>query len=227
MAVPTLPFDKLVEKVKFNLGRVGDTTMDDYVPEWLNSAQKLICTKQNFWFMHTSTTLTLSTGTGVVNLPTDFKDEDSVWYTHPTTGEFVPIDPMDEDDYRKEYNDTDTGEPLHYIVRPTTLFVRPLADADYTLTLVYWAFPQDMTIGMAEGVNKLMDNYPDALEAGATYMGFRYLSEFEDAGSWKGIFDGNIADLISDNVNRVLPDEFVMPVRTDVKASTIGTPKNR
>ena len=52
--------DRLVELVKLNVGRTGDTDLDDYVLTWANDTQTEVCNKANFWFMRKQADIVLA-----------------------------------------------------------------------------------------------------------------------------------------------------------------------
>ena len=227
MAVPANVVDKLIAKVKLNLGRTSDSTIDDYVIEWINRAQQIVCTRANFWFMRATTTISVAQSTTSVDLTSEttrWKKEDSVWIEK--TDGWTRLDDMEWEDFRKLFDNTTEDEPQAWVIDGAlAMFLRPIPDATYTVRVDYWQFLADL---VASGsTNMLLDTYPDALESGATYLGDRYLSEYDDAREWKGIFDMNVQDMLSDNADRILPDEMVMKVRVDVHGNTTRRGRNR
>ena len=226
MAVPSNVIDKTVAMVKLNLGRPVDTTLDDYIIEWMNWSSRKVQNVLNFWFMNTSDTISYTSGDGIEALPSDFKDEDAIWRYDSTNGTYERLDIMDIEDQRMEYSDTETGQPTHYrIDSDNNLIVRPVPDDSYTIRVDYWAYLSDM---VASGTaSKLLTNYPEVVESGSTYRGYRYLGEWEDAKYWEDAFKKDIADLKAANIDRELPDEMVLRPRPDVKGTGITKIKGR
>lgn len=220
--------DRLIDKVKKNVGRSGDTTLDDYVIEYLNNAQKKVANTANFWFMHTSTTINFTAGDNIEALPSDFKDEDSVWFQEVVGSNTVwtEIDYAEWEDIRRKYDNTTRGTPQHYIVQKKNLIIWPIPRENYTIRLDYYEYLDDLTDPGAS-TNDLLTDYPDVLEAYATYKAFRKLREFDEALAWERIFDKEMSYLKAANAERVLPDEFVLRVRTDVKGTGIESFKGR
>ena len=224
MAIPTNPIDKLIARVKLNLGRgTGNTTINEYCIEWYNRAQKDICKRENFYFMYTSTELSFVAGDDEESLPTYFKGADSVWIKD-SNGKFTELLPMDDMDYRRFYSDDTSvgvrGQPAHYIVGASTLKVRPYPDQSYTVVLVYWAYLANL-LESNSNTNELLNNYDELLEARTTYWGFRSLQQWTSAKEWNDIYMEKLHDLVVENADRILPDELILHARPDVKASTL------
>jgi len=228
MAAPSDAVDRLIAKVKNNLGRTNDTVVTDYTIVWINEAQKEVCNRANFWFMHTETTLSFAQSDTEKALPSNFKDEDAVWILETTPDGFTELEPMSIEDHRRYYDDTVEAKPSHWrIDASNNLILRPVPDDSYTVQIDYWAYLTDLTDPGASATNELVDGFPDILETGATYRGLRRLGELEDAIAWRTEFDRLIQDLKVENAERILPDEFVLRVRPDALGTTIQRPKGR
>jgi len=215
MVLPTNVVDRLIEKVKNNLGRTNDSTVTDYTIQWINEAQREVCNRANFWFMHTSTTLSVLQSSTSDALASNFKDEDAFWIKDTNPDSFIELFPMSIEDERRKWDDVTEAQPSEWrIDGSNNLILRPVPDAAYTIQVDYWAYLADLT---DPGVtsNALVDKYPGLLESGATYRGFRRLGEMQDAQVWQSIFEGDIKNLMVENAERVLPDEFVLGLRPD------------
>lgn len=216
MALDANLVTRLVAKVKLNVGRSGDTTLDDYVIEYINNGQRKVANKANFWFLRASTTLPITAGVNTIALPADFKDEDIV-SLQVTTGSNVTwtdLDYSEWDEVRRFESNTQRSQPNLYIVDNRNIILFPIPKDDGTLQLDYWKFPADMVAGGTPS-NLLLD-YPDILEAYANYKAFARLREFDEASAWKTIFQQELQDLVVANAQRELPDEFVLQARPDV-----------
>lgn len=231
MAAPSNAVDRLIEMVTINLGRynarsqtIGTGTLSDYVLVWINDTQTEICNKANFWFMRATTTLSLSASDTTTSLPSDFKDDDSAWIVE--TDGWTELDMIDYHIYRRKFDDSTTGEPTHYVLGGSgNILFRPVPDDSYTIRLDYWKYLTDLAASGSS--NTLLNQYPDVLETGATYRGYRYLGELEDAATWKALYEQKLKDLVIANAERELPDEMVLNFRPDVYGSPTKTPKNR
>lgn len=223
MTLPTNSVDKLIDKVKFNVGRANDPTLSDYVIEYINNAQKKICNRSNFWFMHTTTTLNLIQGTNTVSVPPDFKDEDIVSIFKDN--QWTELEYVSWEDVRKDFQTGNQGQPQQWLVEQNILNVWPVPDNSYTIQFDYWKFLPDLIAGGSS--NLMLDNYPEILESWATAKAFMKLREFEDAKEWMGMFEMQLRELVVANVDRELPDEMVIRPRSDVYGSGIRRNRGR
>lgn len=226
MAAPSNAVDRLLDKISNNLGRTNDSVVTDYRIVWANEAQREICNRASFWFMQASTTMSFVQSDLSQALPSDFKDIDAVWIKTTNPDGFVELFPMSIEDQRRQYDDVTEQEPGFYRAEGgNSLVLRPVPDQAYTVQLDYWKYLADLVA--AGSSNELLDNYSGIIESGATYRGFRRLGELEDAGAWKKMFNGDIADLVVQNAERVLPNEFILKTRPDALGTTIGSIKGR
>lgn len=226
MSLPSNPVDKVVQKIKLNIGRTNDSNVNDLVVDWINKTQQHICNRNNLWFMHAVQSFTWNQGQATgQNLPSDYKSDDSAWILDSSTNQYIELLNMDLEDYRRKYDDVTQSQPESYLIRDTDYIIRPVPDKTYDIIIVYWKYLPDLASGGS--TNLLLSNYEDILEAGATYRGFRYLQEFDDAATWKSDFDMLHKDLIAENAERELAGELVFAPRTDVKGATIGIMKTR
>ena len=172
------------------------------------------------------TTVSFSQSDLSQSLPSDFKDEDALWIVETNPDAFTELSPMEVEDERRLYDDVTEAQPSEYrIDSSNNLILRPVPDASYTIKLDYWKYLADLAA--AGSSNNLLDNYPGILESGATFRGMRRLGEFEDAAAWKSIFEEDIKNLMIENAERVLPDEFVLRMRPDALGSGLRRPKGR
>jgi len=227
LPVPSNAVDKLIDKVKNNVGRSDDSTMDDYAIEWINEAQKKVCNKANFWFLHTTTTIAFTSGDNVEDLPSDFKD-DALVFLEVTTGsttDWEELDYAEWIDIRRDYDATTTGQPQHYIIEGDELYLYPIPNDSYTVRLDYYKYLADLAASGSS--NNLLDNYPEILEAYATHKAFSRLREFEESAAWEGKFNRELRDLVLANAEREVPDEMVLRTRPDVFATGLRKPRGR
>jgi hypothetical protein len=84
------------------------------------------------------TGLSLTVGLNELTLPTDFLAEDYFYVSTRTT----PLKKLDgELELMKYIGDTSRGEPVNYLIRGSTLIVKPIADATYSIIPLYWYIP--------------------------------------------------------------------------------------
>lgn len=205
----------LFSRVQYNLGRGAQSTIVLLIPEWVNLIQREICRTGKWWFNFTeSSSATLTAGNDTMTLPSDFLDEEYV-FLKDSNGNIDEVLPMDDKEYRQAYTDQ-TGAsyqslPLHYVLRNNDILFRPIADATYTILLGYWAQLADLVSGGA--TNDLLLEYPDVLETGATFKGFEYMQQYDDAQYWIGRYNEEFKKMRVANTERILPGEFILSVR--------------
>lgn len=228
MPLPSNPVDALVQLIKNNIGRTNDSNVNDMVFAWINQGQKVLCNRNNFWFMHAVATHTWNQGQTTNALPADYKNFDNMFLSVSGTLGFTELDPMDLEDYRRRYDDTTQAQPDAYLIRetPTADYIlRAVPDKTYTISFVYYNYLTDLVAGGA--ANLLVTDYPDILEKYGTARGFQYLQEFDDAKAWMGDFETSYRDLVASNCERELTDEFILHGRPDVKGTTVGVIRGR
>lgn len=227
MPLPSNVVDRLVQKVKNNMGRTADSLVSDMVLDWINDVKDRICHRNNFWFQHALSTDTWNQGDLQHSLPTDLKTIDNMFYTVSGVLGYTEIVGMDLEDYRKRYDDVTQGSPEAYLLQETgsVYILRPIPDKTYTISFVYFRILTDYVSGGTGDL--LISNYPEILEAGATYRGYQFIEQYEDATYWKNEFEGYYRDLTAMNAERELSDEVVIQARPDVKGTTVGAIKGR
>lgn len=88
------------------------------------------------------TALSLTVGLNEVALPTDFLAEEYFYVSTRTT----PLKKLDGELGLMLYvGDTSKGEPVSYLIRGSTLIVKPIADATYSIMPLYWYIPARIT----------------------------------------------------------------------------------
>ena len=216
----------LLTLCKQNWGRGTDNTIiNANAILWYNKGQRAICKKRHWWFTwFQDTSIATVAGTGTYNLPTGFKDDDSMWISN-SDGSVSEIVSMGENDFRRYYGTpTDSSqwaEPINYLLRATTVELRPIPDDVYNIIFCCWKWVPDLTENV-DVSNSLLDNYEDLMEAETTMRGFQYLQQYDDAAQWETKRDKYYRDMVVDNNNRILPDEFGLPVRPGAKGTQVG-----
>lgn len=214
MAAPANAVDRSIAMVKMNIGRPGDTTLDDYTLIWINQTQHDICNRKNWPFMRQTDTISFSQSDTSQSLPTGFKDEDGV-YIVEDDDTFTELEMIDFVDMRRFHDDTTEGKPTVYAYDGQgNILIRPVPDQAYTVRIDYYEYLDDLAEAGAS--NTLLTNFPEVLETGATYRAFRYLSEFEEAKGWLEIHEMKVKDMSIAQVELELPDEFGIQTRPNV-----------
>lgn len=225
MPAPSNAVDRLLAQILLNVGRPNDSNMSDYSLTFVNNTQRTVCNRINFWFMRANTTLAFAQSDLTKALPTDFKDEDIVSILE-SNGRTTELEMIDYEDYRKNYDDTTQAKPRYYMLDGAgNILIRPVPNTAYTVVLDYWKYLADLVAGGSS--NKLLNEYPEVIETGATARAFRMLGQDQTAEIWEGRFERHISDLKYANVERELANELVIKPRADVHGSTTTRPKGR
>lgn len=219
MALPSNLVDRLVDKVKKNVGRPGDLTLDDYVIEYINNAQKKVCNTRNFWWMWKTATIAYTQGDNAEALPDRFKDEDSVWLEiiEGGTTKWSELEHADWEDLRT-ISTSDEARPTKWIIDQKQLVLYPVPDDAYTVRIDYWEYLPDL-VEAGDDTSYLLTDYPEILEAWATHKAFLKLREFQEATAWKTQFAMELQELKKQNVERVLPNELELKFRSGARGS--------
>ena len=217
MPLPANLVNRLIEKVKSNVGRSGDSTLDDYCIEYINNAQKKILNRANFWFMHTTTTIPYTVGDNAELLPADFKNVDVVSIF--VDNAWIKLEYIEWDDIRKTFQSSPNGRPTHWKDENANLVLYPVPDKSYDIQLDYYRYLADLVAGGAS--NAILDNYPEIIESWATSKAFWKLREFEDAKEWGGLFEQQLRELVVTNGDKIISGEIDVRARRGTYGSSI------
>ncbi|MES2637558.1 MAG: hypothetical protein V4605_09550 [Pseudomonadota bacterium] len=148
-----------------------------------------------------------------VSLPSDYMDIRSLSIS--LNNETGTLDYYPPDQYETQYPDDFTGMPKVYTIVNTSIYLKPIPDAVYSLTLIYTASLTALSTG--NPTNWLLTKYPSiylhaSLEQLAMYIKDTNAAAAYEA-EWQGILDGiNIKDW---------NDSASMRVRTDVNLTRL------
>lgn len=216
--------NRLVDKVKLNVGRVGDPTLNDYCIEYINNCRRTISNEKNHWFMRTDVVLQTIVGQPYIDLPEDFKDDDIVSLI--LNDRWIELTWVDPEDVRKTQAITQQGRPMYWYVDKMRLYLYPVPDQIYDVQLDYYRFLPDLEED-GDDTDELLVKYPEVMESYATAKAFRKLREWQDADQAMKWFQEEMFKLTVANADRELPDEFQIRPRSDVNGSGIRRNKGR
>jgi hypothetical protein len=196
--------------LKFHLGRVNDTTIDDYTAGWINSAYIDLTTKdriwglrQNFYFpelMDTSTT-SCTDGTAYVQSAARCLYVEGV---HDSTND-VQLHNISWNDYegRTGRADSDSeGDPTHYVVHGAVgnnneyrkIWLYPTPDSSQGITIAYRKIPAELSA--ATDVTDIGVEWDEPLLQLAVIQTHIRLNEFPQAEYKKGEWMDTVSSLI-------------------------------
>lgn len=133
---------------KFSQSPDNQRFVDDFYNA-INDAQNDIANTRRWGFLRTTGTLTTTASTRAVALPGDFaKFYDGPGNIRNTTSGYSgnTIELMTFEDWNNsQWEDgTDTGEPTYCYVLGSSLYVSPVPDSAYTISIIYYKKPTEI-----------------------------------------------------------------------------------
>ena len=171
-------------------GYLARSDLTTQIPDFIRLAEVRLRRDLRIRQMLTSTTLTCTSGTATVTIPSDFLEvKDFV-----VTGN--PVRPLNYESpslFSRNSRSMDAGKPLDYTVLATTFKLAPIPDSNYTLSLVYSAAPTFLSD--ANTSNAFLVTCPDLLLYGALIEAEPYLMNDARINTWGTMFDRAMSSL--------------------------------
>ena len=171
-------------------GYLARSDLTTQIPDFIRLAEVRLRRDLRIRQMLTSTTLTCTSGTATVTIPSDFLEvKDFV-----VTGN--PVRPLNYESpslFSRNSRSMDAGKPLDYTVLATTFKLAPIPDSNYTLSLVYSAAPTFLSD--ANTSNAFLVTCPDLLLYGALIEAEPYLMNDARINTWGTMFDRAMGSL--------------------------------
>lgn len=134
-------------------------------------------------------TLTTTSGTRGVTLPTDFLEAQSV--TVSSVSPIATLTAVVPEYLNRRYpDDYQAGQPVLYSISGTSLLLGPTPDAAYDIALTYYARFDGLE---ANSTNWLMTNHPGIYLSAV--MAEASIYTMEDAGMWNAKYQGEVSAL--------------------------------
>ena len=192
-----------------------------------NSIRKILQTGQEWPFLKTTYTQTLTAGTREFDFPSDFSRAD--WQTfyikQLSGGTNIPtaMKVISYDEYVQKYRQGDDTGDQTGISAPTLVYqtneekfgVTPIPDAAYEIEYVYWSFPADLSA--YDDVTVIPDRFKHVIIDGAMMYMMRFRSNEQSAAVHQGVFQDGIKSM-----RRVLVDEPLRIRSTVVERANVG-----
>ena len=171
-------------------GYLARSDLTTQIPDFIRLAEVRLRRDLRIRQMLTSVTLTCTSGTATVTIPSDFLEvKDFV-----VTGN--PVRPLNYESpslFSRNSRSMDAGKPLDYTVLATTFKLAPIPDSNYTLSLVYSAAPTFLSD--ANTSNTFLTVCPDLLLYGALIEAEPYLMNDARINTWGTMFDRAMGSL--------------------------------
>ena len=171
-------------------GYLARSDLTTQIPDFIRLAEVRLRRDLRIRQMLTSTTLTCTSGTATVNIPSDFLEvKDFVVTGNPV----MPLNYESPSLFSRNSRSMDAGKPLNYTVLATTLKLAPIPDSNYTLSLVYSAAPAYLSDTNTS--NTFMVNCPDLLLYASLLEAEPYLMNDARINTWGTMFDRAMSSL--------------------------------
>ena len=160
------------------------------IPDFIRLAEVRLRRDLRIRQMLTSTSLTCTSGTATVTIPSDFLEvKDFV-----VTGN--PVRPLNYESpslFSRNSRSMDAGKPLDYTVLASTFKLAPIPDSNYTLSLVYSIAPPFLSTSNTS--NTFLTVCPDLLLYASLLEAEPYLMNDARINTWGTMFDRAMSSL--------------------------------
>lgn len=209
-----MTFGEIYTRVCFNLWGnsavpAGTATVLQGHDGIIANAHRKIMQNDNFWFMHTWTTIDLVAGTQSYNLPTNIKEVITVTIKVDGEDYFTsPLSPLGGQEAHKLFwpgNNSTADYPEWYELTDEAITLYPVPATSFTdaLHIVYWTFmPRPTTAGFTAAYDALTDYGADAIIYRATADMAKILKEFDVAQVYQADFESEIELLRTESRRR-------------------------
>lgn len=169
---------------------INRTDLTTTIPDFVSIAESRIARELRLRTQLTTGTLTTSTTTRAVALPSDWLEFENVSIagTPETPCQYVNIEHMDVKYPENGYG----GRPFVYTIEGPNMLFGPTPDSAYTVNVMYYArFPALAT----NGANWLLTNHPNIYLYACLREGAFFTKNKEEAVQWDGLFKQEVKTL--------------------------------
>jgi hypothetical protein len=171
-------------------GYLARSDLTTQIPDFIRLAETRLRRDLRIRQMLTSVTLTCTSGTSTVNIPTNFLQvSDFIVNTNPVT----PLSYESPALFSRNSKTTVVGVPKTYTVLASTFQLAPIPDSGYTLTLIYSAAPDFLSTSNTS--NTFLTVCPDLLLYASLLEAEPYLMNDARINTWGTMFDRAINGL--------------------------------
>ena len=165
-------------------GYLARSDLTTQIPDFIRLAEVRLRRDLRIRQMLTSTTITCTSGTATVSIPSDFLQvSDFVVNVNPVQ----PLTYQSPSLFSRNSRTTDVGKPLNYTVLASTFKLAPVPDTGYTLTLTYSAAPAFLSDTNTS--NTFLTVCPDLLLYASLLEAEPYLMNDARINTWGTMFD--------------------------------------
>ena len=171
-------------------GYLARSDLTTQIPDFITLAETRLRRDLRIRQMLSSTTLTCTSGTATVNIPSDFLEvKDFVVTGNPV----MPLNYESPSLFSRNSRSMDAGKPLNYTVLATTFKLAPIPDSNYTLSLVYSIAPPFLST--LNTSNTFLTVCPDLLLYASLLEAEPYLMNDARINTWGTMFDRAMSSL--------------------------------
>ena len=171
-------------------GYLARSDLTTQIPDFITLAETRLRRDLRIRQMLSTTTLTCTSGTATVNIPSDFLEvKDFVVTGNPV----MPLNYESPSLFSRNSRSMDAGKPLNYTVLASTFKLAPIPDSNYTLSLVYSIAPPFLSTSNTS--NTFLTVCPDLLLYGALIEAEPYLMNDARINTWGTMFDRAMGSL--------------------------------
>jgi len=142
-------YSELVDAI---VDRMEDSGLSTYAPEFIQMAEAMFNRRLNTLDMEVTATTAAANS---IALPSGFKGFRSI-----KVDDYSPLGQLSPDDFQAKYaEDTSTGVPVDYALYDGAIYLGPLPDSAYTVTMTYLATLTGLSASNTS--NWLLASHPD------------------------------------------------------------------
>jgi len=171
-------------------GYLARSDLTTQIPDFIRLAETRLRRDLRIRQMLSTTTLTCTSGTATVTIPSDFLEvKDFVVTGNPV----MPLNYESPSLFSRNSRSMDAGKPLNYTVLATTFKLAPIPDSNYTLSLVYSIAPPFLSTSNTS--NTFLTVCPDLLLYASLLEAEPYLMNDARINTWGTMFDRAMSSL--------------------------------
>lgn len=177
-------------------GYLARSDLTTQIPDFITLAETRLRRDLRIRQMLSTTTLTCTSGTATVNIPSDFLEvKDFVVTGNPV----MPLNYESPSLFSRNSRSMDAGKPLNYTVLASTFKLAPIPDSNYTLSLVYSIAPPFLSTSNTS--NTFLTVCPDLLLYASLLEAEPYLMNDARINTWGTMYDRAISSLTKSDEN--------------------------
>jgi hypothetical protein len=168
------------------------TDLTTQIPDFITLAEKRLKRDLRIRQMLKVATATMTAGDSTVSLPSDFL---AMRYLHLATNPVSAIEYLSPSNFYTNARTTESGKPTKYTVLAAEFAFAPIPDSDYTLSMLYYASPPELSSSVSSNV--FLATCPDLLLYGALGEAEPYLLNDARIQTWAALYDRGLNALSS------------------------------